>query len=208
MAIQITVFHNCGLSIGVTFHHVAADGRSFHHFMKSWASICRSTEGDYSSTLPFHDRGVVNDPNGIEMKLLNQWWSLEKEFTKDTGLIHNILAGNLRATFALSLAHIDKLKQWVSGSVKCKRNELVKYTHVNICGDICFDLGSPKLGVYETDFGWGKPKKSEVVHMNTTGSSALSDCKDGESGIEVSLVLDRTQMNNFNAYFEELLTGP
>ncbi|KAJ7971836.1 Anthocyanin 5-aromatic acyltransferase [Quillaja saponaria] len=317
MAIQVTVFHNCGLSIGVTFHHVAADGRSFHHFMKSWASICRSTEGDYSITLPFHDRSVVKDPNGIEMNLLTLQWSLEKEFKKDTGVSHDILADNLRATFVLSLAHIDKLKQWVSGSVKCKSNELVSIhistfvvasaliwvclvkseeeskakefsdnytetfyhfafpadcrnrfelsipeTYFGNCLDLCFVslkrkelvgengiveaakaigkkvreletvalrgadrwildykekmesgkiislAGSPKLGVYETNFGWGKPKKSEVVHIDTTGSFALSDCKDGESGIEVSLVLDRTQMNNFNGYYEELLTGP
>ncbi|KAJ7971838.1 Anthocyanin 5-aromatic acyltransferase [Quillaja saponaria] len=315
MAIQVTVFPNCGLSVGVTFHHVAADGKSFHHFMKSWASICRSTEGDYSITLPFHDRSVVKDPNGIEMNLLNQLWSWEKEFKKDTGVIHDILADNFRATFVVSLAHIDKLKQWVSGSVKC--NELVSIhistfvvtsaliwvclvkseedskakefsdnydetfyhfafladcrnrfglsipeTYFGNCIDLCFVslkrkelvgengivevakaigkkvrelesealrgadrwvldftekmesgklislAGSPKLGVYETDFGWGKPKKSEAVHIDTTGSIALSDCKDGESGIEVNLVLDRTQLNNFNAYYQELLRGP
>ncbi|XVF65645.1 hypothetical protein PTKIN_Ptkin09bG0265800 [Pterospermum kingtungense] len=42
MAIQVTIFPNAGISIGITFFHAAADGRAFAHFTKSWASVCRS----------------------------------------------------------------------------------------------------------------------------------------------------------------------
>ncbi|MED6187163.1 hypothetical protein PIB30_073846 [Stylosanthes scabra] len=64
--------------------------------------------------------------------------------------------------------------------------------------------GSPKLDVYETDFGWGKPKSSEVVHMNSQLVS-LSDCREKEDGIEVGVALGRNQMLKFNTILEELL---
>ncbi|CAI0452083.1 unnamed protein product [Linum tenue] len=48
LAVQVTVFPNRGLCIGVQFHHVAADGMAFHGFMKLWAALLRSaaTGGD------------------------------------------------------------------------------------------------------------------------------------------------------------------
>ncbi|XP_018720913.2 coumaroyl-CoA:anthocyanidin 3-O-glucoside-6''-O-coumaroyltransferase 1 isoform X1 [Eucalyptus grandis] len=80
MAIQVTLFSNKGICIGVQFLHVVADGRSFTHFMNSWASIHRSggdpTCIDSDDLSPFHDRGVIKDPNGLEPILLKDWWSL------------------------------------------------------------------------------------------------------------------------------------
>lgn len=65
--------------------------------------------------------------------------------------------------------------------------------------------GSPKLAVYETDFGWGKPKKSDAVHLDSSGSISLSDCRDGGGGIEVGLALERSRMTNFINIFQEQL---
>ncbi|KAK7294293.1 hypothetical protein RJT34_17180 [Clitoria ternatea] len=56
--------------------------------------------------------------------------------------------------------------------------------------------GSPNLAVYKTDFGWGNPRKSEAVHIDA-GSISLSDCRYQNGAIEVGLVLERIQMNNF-----------
>ena len=66
---------------------------------------------------------------------------------------------------------------------------------------------SPKLDVYETDFGWGKPKKSDVVHIDSSNSISLFDCRDGggEIEIEVGLTLKRSQMTDFiNIYKGQL----
>lgn len=65
--------------------------------------------------------------------------------------------------------------------------------------------GSPKLRVYETDFGWGRPKKSEVVHIDTMGAIALNECRDEEGGIEVALVFDRDEMKVFKSIYEQEL---
>ncbi|KAE8664061.1 Detected protein of unknown function [Hibiscus syriacus] len=60
MALQVTEFPNSGICIGAAFGHAVADGRSFHHFMKSWASIFRSA-GNSAPAMPVLDRGVVQE---------------------------------------------------------------------------------------------------------------------------------------------------
>ncbi|MCI55201.1 coumaroyl-CoA:anthocyanidin 3-O-glucoside-6''-O-coumaroyltransferase 1-like, partial [Trifolium medium] len=50
-------------------------------------------------------------------------------------------------------------------------------------GSVLLVTGSPKFNVYETDFGFGKPVKVEMVHSFKCMSIAESG--DGEGGIEV-----------------------
>ncbi|CAN1844039.1 Coumaroyl-CoA:anthocyanidin 3-O-glucoside-6''-O-coumaroyltransferase 1 [Linum perenne] len=66
--------------------------------------------------------------------------------------------------------------------------------------------GSPKLRVYETDFGWGRPRKSEPVHIDFSGSIYFSDAKDVErGGIEFGLALKKEEMDVFIVGFEQQL---
>lgn len=65
--------------------------------------------------------------------------------------------------------------------------------------------GSPKLEAYKTDFGWGKPKRSEVAHVDNSGTISLSDCRDKQGRIEVGLALPKIQMNKFSSILEEHL---
>lgn len=64
--------------------------------------------------------------------------------------------------------------------------------------------GSPKFRVYDTDFGWGKPKKSEVGHIGH-GSFSLNECRDeeGQGGVEIGFVIGRHQLDFFNAIIEQ-----
>jgi hypothetical protein len=311
MATQVTVFPNEGICIGITFRHAAADGKAFHHFMKSWASICR-TGGDLTCldrSPPVHDRAVIKDPNGLDknfMKELGNWASAWEE---DSDLIKNI-AEKVRATFVLGRAQIEGLKKWVKG--QCTNKEDLEPLHVStfvvtcaliwVCliksqykgvssfsddnSKLCYFIfsadcrnrlkfavpctyfgnciapcfvelergevvgetgifvavkaigkkvwqletealrgaetwascwkemsemgstivsvaGSPRLGVYDTDFGWGRPKKSEVVHVDVTGAISLAECRDEEGGIEVGLALGRKTIGDFNAIWEQ-----
>ncbi|KAJ7981951.1 Anthocyanin 5-aromatic acyltransferase [Quillaja saponaria] len=59
--------------------------------------------------------------------------------------------------------------------------------------------GSPQLEGYKVDFGWGRPKKLEAVHIDEVDSIAISDSRDSEGGLEVGVALRRTEMNNFSA---------
>ncbi|XP_062113225.1 coumaroyl-CoA:anthocyanidin 3-O-glucoside-6''-O-coumaroyltransferase 1-like [Humulus lupulus] len=314
MALQVTVFPNSGISIGVTFCHMVADGRAFHHFMKSWASVCKSN-GDLrfiEKSMPFHGRVSIKIPCGVECDVLKSFWdwaSVEKE---DLGPMYLIkLAGKVRATFNLGQAQIERLKHWVKNQfteeeletlhistfvVTCALSwvclikssqsmELTKFskedepyffafvgdcrnrlespipnTYFGNCLAFCFlsvnrnellgekgivaaakgigkrvkqlecngalegaenwmqewkeivdkykfftVAGSPKLGIYDTDFGLGRPKKTELLHTDVSGAISLSDSRENEFGVEVSLAISKAQMDCFSSIMEDNL---
>ncbi|XP_072991651.1 anthocyanin 5-aromatic acyltransferase-like [Typha latifolia] len=59
---------------------------------------------------------------------------------------------------------------------------------------------SPQFKVYETDFGWGKPDRVELVSMNHDGEIALAASKD-EGGVQVSVSLNPMHMEGFKSHF-------
>lgn len=63
--------------------------------------------------------------------------------------------------------------------------------------------GQPKFHVYDTDFWWGKPEKSEVDDIGY-GSFSLNKCRDEEGGIEIGLVFGRHGVDFFNAIIEQV----
>ncbi|MED6223788.1 hypothetical protein PIB30_077521 [Stylosanthes scabra] len=67
--------------------------------------------------------------------------------------------------------------------------------------------GSPKFGSYEIDFGWGKPKLNELLHVDSPGLFSLSPCRDIKGGVEVGIALNTSHMDKFNIILNELLTN-
>ncbi|KDP43457.1 hypothetical protein JCGZ_16744 [Jatropha curcas] len=61
--------------------------------------------------------------------------------------------------------------------------------------------GSPKLDLYETDFGWGRPKKIEDISIDSNRAISLIESRDVKGGIEVGLALSRPQMEVFSSLF-------
>ncbi|CAH2039020.1 unnamed protein product [Thlaspi arvense] len=57
--------------------------------------------------------------------------------------------------------------------------------------------GAPKLGLYDMDFGLGKPCKMELVHIEAGGSIAFSESKDGRNGVEIGIALEKNKMDVF-----------
>ncbi|GLU01811.1 hypothetical protein SLE2022_190950 [Rubroshorea leprosula] len=43
--------------------------------------------------------------------------------------------------------------------------------------------GSPLFNVYESDFGWGKPKMVEIVSIDRTRAISLTESADGSGGV-------------------------
>ena len=63
-------------------------------------------------------------------------------------------------------------------------------------------LGSPKLDLYEVDFGWGRPRKIEEVSIDEMKSGiSLTESRDIKGGIEIGLVLPNDQMDVFASLF-------
>lgn len=64
--------------------------------------------------------------------------------------------------------------------------------------------GSPRYGVYETDFGLGRPAKVELVSIDKTpGTVSLAEARD--AGVEVGVVLPEAEMARFGSCFADAL---
>ncbi|XP_012445050.1 phenolic glucoside malonyltransferase 1 [Gossypium raimondii] len=61
--------------------------------------------------------------------------------------------------------------------------------------------GSPRFGVYGTDFGWGKPHKVVIVSIEKNGAISMAESRDGSGGVEIGLALHKHEMNNFSWLF-------
>ncbi|CAN6252779.1 unnamed protein product [Urochloa humidicola] len=64
--------------------------------------------------------------------------------------------------------------------------------------------GSPRYGVYETDFGLGLPSKVELVSIDKTpGTVSLAEGRDAQAGIEIGVVLPEADMARFSSCFTD-----
>ncbi|KAF5183390.1 malonyl-coenzyme:anthocyanin 5-O-glucoside-6'''-O-malonyltransferase-like [Thalictrum thalictroides] len=317
LALQVTSFPNKGICIGITLDHVVADGRTFHHFIKSWASTSRleGKNSTMSESLPCYNRSVVKDPNGMDMVFLNHYKKLN--ITKESfNITKDPMApmDKVLATFVLSHANIKRIKQWIlirlddgkerkppfhlstfvltcayvwvcsikarwgdvvgSGSedpieyflfpmdcrarlepvlpntyfgnclksclIKTKRSDLAGETGIAIAAELIAKViqkkveedgilkdmetlfssdfssapdrilsvaGSTKLYIYKTDFGWGNPKKSEVISIANTGAILLSECPSEIGAVEVGLVRNKSEMEKFASFFTKTVEG-
>ncbi|KAL9323561.1 hypothetical protein ACSQ67_008418 [Phaseolus vulgaris] len=61
--------------------------------------------------------------------------------------------------------------------------------------------GSPLFEVYGIDFGWGRPKKVDMISTDKTGAFSLSESRDISGGIEIGLVLSKAEMEDFSTLF-------
>jgi len=120
---------------------VAADGRAFHHFMKFWASVCKSN-GDLdlaSVAMPLHNRDIIQDPKGLKHIFLQELLNFLPENVESKGEIRDLPSDMVRHTFVLTHDDVEKLKKWVS--IKCKSHGLElpsKTTFVVTCSLIWF----------------------------------------------------------------------
>ncbi|KAK9284786.1 hypothetical protein L1049_023963 [Liquidambar formosana] len=113
LAIKVTLFPNHGICLGFTIHHALADGRSLLGVMSSWVSLTKSGEDEALLTgglLPFYNRAVVNDPNGLE----NIFWTQVGTKKFEGCPPQNLPTNMVLATFVMGRADIQNLKKWVS----------------------------------------------------------------------------------------------
>ncbi|KAI4352451.1 hypothetical protein L6164_006701 [Bauhinia variegata] len=132
LSLQITLFPNSGFSIGITTHHAILDGKTASSFLKSWVYICsKLTESSSSSPppalpenlIPFYDREVTCDPNGIGLLHLNQWTSYGGPNNRSLMLWNwddRVTAESIRGSFELNPSDLQKLRESVVSRLKNK----------------------------------------------------------------------------------------
>ncbi|KEH33305.1 putative transferase [Medicago truncatula] len=68
-------------------------------------------------------------------------------------------------------------------------------------GNVFYLQGSPKFNVYETEFGFGRPVKVEMVHPSMAVS--LAESGDGEGGLEFGLVLKSEEFEYLSSLIQQ-----
>ncbi|KFK33373.1 hypothetical protein AALP_AA5G005000 [Arabis alpina] len=143
LAVQITLFPNQGFCLAVTSHHAVLDGKTTSMFLKAWAHNCKQEQECGSrdaltyDLIPFMDRTVVQDPTGIETKLLTMWVSASNN-KRSLKLFPSKVVGEdvVRVTHRLTRENIQKLRERV---VETTRAELhlstfvITYAYVITC---------------------------------------------------------------------------
>ncbi|KAK4420497.1 Anthocyanin 5-aromatic acyltransferase [Sesamum alatum] len=112
LALQITLFPNRGVCLGITNHHAIGDASSIVRFIKAWASVNRSS-GDPKliddKLLPFYDRTSVEDPEGLD----SSYWNLIKQSRAVESPPISFPLNKVRSTFILTKDDVQKLKHFV-----------------------------------------------------------------------------------------------
>ncbi|PNX98727.1 isoflavonoid malonyl transferase [Trifolium pratense] len=129
ISIQVTLFPNSGLSIGISAHHAILDGKSSTMFIKAWAYMCKKTieTEEESPTLlpelePSFNREIIKDPNQLGVTFTNKWIEIiSKKFPNEKVNKKNLkifalepkLEDSVRATFKLTCEDLNKINQMV-----------------------------------------------------------------------------------------------
>ncbi|CAH8390590.1 unnamed protein product [Eruca vesicaria subsp. sativa] len=110
LSLQVTLFPNQGLSIGITANHAVMDGKTVVNFYKSWAYICKSqTHGNIllpDDLTPRLDRTIINVPSCLEAKMLELQGERTLKIPQAGEIGHDIF----RITLELTRENVEKLK--------------------------------------------------------------------------------------------------
>uniref|UniRef100_A0A7N0V6Y8 Uncharacterized protein n=1 Tax=Kalanchoe fedtschenkoi TaxID=63787 RepID=A0A7N0V6Y8_KALFE len=115
LALQDTIFPNLGLSVGVTYRHVAADGKSMMDFLNEWSAIFRNSGILPESFVPpVMDKSLISDPgNNIKDAYFKQFPAVKVE--PDQLITYDLI---VRATFLMKHCEIQQLRQRISAKTK------------------------------------------------------------------------------------------
>ncbi|XP_057491793.1 phenolic glucoside malonyltransferase 1-like [Actinidia eriantha] len=92
---------------------------------------------------------------------------------------------------------IERLKD---GVLEGTRDLKAKYMAIPR-GRLFSIAGSPHFAFYKTDFGWGRPRKVETTSIDKTGAFSLSDSRDGNSWVEIGIILSKHESEAFASVF-------
>ncbi|CAK9135034.1 unnamed protein product [Ilex paraguariensis] len=158
-SLQVTLFPNKGLCVGLTNHHAVGDANSIFNFMKAWALITRcGGDGPFlaGGSQPIFDRTLIKDPKGLDSIFLSQLGTTIPVQQVPTN------SDKFRATFIMSRTNIQRLKSLVMA----KRPGLVHVsTFTVICAYIWVCMVKSKAAIGE------EGDEDEPYHFICTGDT-------------------------------------
>ncbi|KAH0934501.1 hypothetical protein HID58_011618, partial [Brassica napus] len=111
LSLQITLFPNEGVCMGITSNHAALDGKTAVKFLKSWAHVFKHGAMPQDFHLPMVlDRTVVNVPAELESKIFQL--PQDKAYVRSLKLPSTREIEDLvRITLGLSQENVNKLRE-------------------------------------------------------------------------------------------------
>lgn len=113
-----------------------------------------------------------------------------KELMGENGMVAAVKVIE-KAISEIKSENIENAEMWMCGLLK------------SMVGEPTRIYGSPNLKVYEIDFGFGRPRKIEII----TGLKCISLAESGnaQGGIEVGLVLKKAELQDFELVLQQAL---
>ncbi|CAN6852205.1 unnamed protein product, partial [Brassica oleracea var. botrytis] len=184
-ALQITLFPNSGFSIGVTAHHAVLDGKTTSMFFKAWAHVCKQENRVVSlpeTLTPSLDRSLIKDQTGLDEQMIEMARGGNGE-----RLVSFLFVGDFRA----------RLDPPLPASFRRRWSSRERMDSSRRFGSVA---GSNRLGVYQSDLGWGRPVKTDVVSIQGEGIS-MPERRDESGGVEIGMCMKKTDMDIATALF-------
>ncbi|XP_035841804.1 malonyl-coenzyme A:anthocyanin 3-O-glucoside-6''-O-malonyltransferase [Helianthus annuus] len=229
-SVQVTLFPNYGISIGMTNHHSLGDASTRFCFLKAWTSIAQFGSDDWflaNGTLPVYDRLAKY------AKLDESYLKYAKVETFNEGSrmdppVATTYFGNcVMPCMTLARTSILNEKEGFLTAAKLIGENLYKMltnkdgvvSHLGPIENWLLDdglpmrfmgvAGTPKLKFYDLDFGFGKPIKHEAISTDYSGSISINACRESNQDLEIGVCLSATDMGvfvrNFNAGLESYI---
>ncbi|KAH0869924.1 hypothetical protein HID58_076946 [Brassica napus] len=165
LSLQITLFPNNGFSIGVVTHHAVLDGKTSSTFIKAWAHVCKQH---------LENNGTSSLPEilspSYDRSLINRVTGVDEEMI---AMLRSLKGDATNSSRSLTPFPAKKLGDDVFGTV----------------------AGSTRLKVYESDFGWGRPVKVDIVSIDQGEAIAMAERREQSGGVEIGLCLKKTEMD-------------
>ncbi|KAI3677004.1 hypothetical protein L1987_86622 [Smallanthus sonchifolius] len=214
-SLQVTIFSNCGVSFGMSIHHSLVAASTQFNFLKAWTSIARFVTDESflrNGTLPVYER-LVKYPERDEMFLNRTRTRLDPPIPAAyfgnciSGCIliakTTVLTGKEGFIAAVKLMgeNLHELLTDKDGILKDKVrwedlfSDGVPTTMISIAG-------TPKIKLYDLDFGWGKPKKPERISLDYGASISIDAGKESDQDLEIGVCLTSTQMHAFVRFLD------
>ncbi|CAN1121513.1 Malonyl-CoA:anthocyanidin 5-O-glucoside-6''-O-malonyltransferase [Linum perenne] len=171
ISLQITLFPNQGFSIGFSNHHAVIDGKSATLFIKAWAYLSNAAVASSSLLLPeelipFLDRSIVHDPEGLDRAFLEFWTGMGKPDPRSLKLAPSFISSNspdnVRSTFLLSQERIQMLRERVA-MINGKKIRLSSFALTFAHSVVCL-VKAKQLGI-------GKDADRKLVHFGFTADA-------------------------------------
>ncbi|KAG6477784.1 phenolic glucoside malonyltransferase 1-like [Zingiber officinale] len=130
LALQATLFPECGVAVGFTVHHAACDGSSLIRFYSTWAAACA---GAGVVVPPVIDRTVITDPDDLYSVFYN---GFVKGQSIQSMMHQKAPPDAVLQSFTIGKNHIQKLKELVTQSgdlsFRCS-TVVVAFAYVWVC---------------------------------------------------------------------------